>query len=320
MNSSCSMKHKEESEFFSTTTTLLLKISLHNTDIRNNGIYFLTQNVFLSDTQLKHYLNNASRNLEEGSGVIVEEDHEQDFLLVSYVSHSSIDTFNYYKDFCCCYQSLGICLRSLTLNMDVNMVCYCLKELENSACYRCRVIGNIYATYRTKKKKIPSLLCSICNSFVKVLSLSVEVSWLKKQPMDKIWNYKIRILVAEQAVMENAMAWLSTLGGAYSALGDQFQYCAIEAGRISMQQLKVALRLGEPLLICRCRIFIAMSLLQLGYLKDTKHIIWSQYKFAKSAYGQKDFRLSNMCKAVWAHLKYQWNQCKVRPTNEVDKR
>ncbi|XP_076344866.1 uncharacterized protein F58A4.6 isoform X2 [Tachypleus tridentatus] len=153
-----------------------------------------------------------------------------------------------------------------------------------------------------------------------IICVSVCDSSLRYSPLKVTGNYKIRILVAEQAVMENAMAWLSTLGGAYSALGDQFQYCAIEAGRISMQQLKVALRLGEPLLICRCRIFIAMSLLQLGYLKDTKHIIWSQYKFAKSAYGQKDFRLSNMCKAVWAHLKYQWNQCKVRPTNEVDKR
>ncbi|XP_022254517.1 uncharacterized protein LOC106470204 isoform X2 [Limulus polyphemus] len=273
MKSNCSMKDKEESEFFSTNTTLLLKLSLHHTDISNNGMYFLTQNIFLSDMKLIHYLNNASRNLEECSGVIIEEDHEQDFLLVSYASHSLRNKLNYCKDFCCCHQLLGICVRSLTLKMDVNMVYCCLKELENSEHYRRIVIGNIYATYRTTKKKIPSLLCSTCNSFINVFSLSVEVTWPQKQLLDKIWNHKIQVLVTEQATMENAMAWLSTLGGAYSALGDQFQRCAIEAGRISMQQLKVALRLGEPLLICRCRIFIAMSLLQLGYLKDTKHII-----------------------------------------------
>lgn len=33
-------------------------------------------------------------------------------------------------------------------------------------------------------------------------------------------DVKLGYLVAEQVELENAMAWLSTLGGAYSALGD----------------------------------------------------------------------------------------------------
>lgn len=36
---------------------------------------------------------------------------------------------------------------------------------------------------------------------------------------------RITSLVMERSELDSAMSWLSTLGGAYSALGDQFSYC-----------------------------------------------------------------------------------------------
>lgn len=45
--------------------------------------------------------------------------------------------------------------------------------------------------------------------------------------------------------MDHAFSWLSTLGGAFSALGDYFENCAETAGKISIQQLQLAFRLGR---------------------------------------------------------------------------
>lgn len=51
-------------------------------------------------------------------------------------------------------------------------------------------------------------------------------------------------LVRERCEVDHALSWLSTLGGAFSALGDYFEACADTAGKISVHQLKLALRLG----------------------------------------------------------------------------
>ncbi|GIY58040.1 uncharacterized protein CEXT_668481, partial [Caerostris extrusa] len=85
--------------------------------------------------------------------------------------------------------------------------------------------------------------------------------------------------------------------------------CAAEkAGLISMQQFNLALRLGDPLTICRCKIYLAMSLLQKGYYQKTKKLIRELYKFSIGTEGLKDFRLKNMCIAVWNRLKYELSQ------------
>ena len=37
-------------------------------------------------------------------------------------------------------------------------------------------------------------------------------------------NYRISDLVTKRMISEDAMAWLNTLGGGYSALGDYFEH------------------------------------------------------------------------------------------------
>lgn len=122
--------------------------------------------------------------------------------------------------------------------------------------------------------------------------------------MDKSWNIKIGRLVAEQVELENAMAWLSTLGGAYSALGDNSVKFAEAASQVSVQQLKLALRIGDPATLCRCRIYVAMSLLQRGYFRSCRRLLREQYQFAVSAAGQRDPRLAKMCQSVWDRMRY----------------
>ncbi|XP_047344802.1 uncharacterized protein LOC124947125 isoform X2 [Vespa velutina] len=84
----------------------------------------------------------------------------------------------------------------------------------------------------------------------------------KKQFLDYKWNERITKIILETRELDYAMSWLSTLGGAFSALGEEFQHCAQMAGKISVKQFQLALHLGNPLLVARCKLYAALSLIQ----------------------------------------------------------
>lgn len=107
--------------------------------------------------------------------------------------------------------------------------------------------------------------------------------------------------------LDHALSWLSTLGGAFSALGDYFSNCAVMAGKISFHQLKLAMRLGDPTVASRCRLYFSLSLIQRGYFKVAKKIIQKEYVAAKSAV-VIDTRLIKMCLGIWAKLKYEYSR------------
>lgn len=111
----------------------------------------------------------------------------------------------------------------------------------------------------------------------------------------------------EYRELENIMAWLSTLGGAFSSLGDQTEHCAIVAGKISVQQLKIAMRIGDPLTAARCKLYASISLMQRGLYKQAKFILQNQYKFIKSQ-TVVDERLIKMCCGIWTKLRYERNR------------
>lgn len=79
------------------------------------------------------------------------------------------------------------------------------------------------------------------------------------------------------------------------------------AGKISVEQFKLAIRLGDPQLVARCNLYAALSLLQLGHLKVSRHMVKKIFKFATEI---KDIRLQRMCQGVWAKLKYCYSLIK----------
>lgn len=85
---------------------------------------------------------------------------------------------------------------------------------------------------------------------------------------------------------------------------------AIKAGEISLQQLRIAMRIGDPLTAARCKLYAAISLMQRGYFKQAKFIVQSQYIFIKSQLNVDD-RLIKMCCGIWTKLRYEWNQKKI---------
>lgn len=81
------------------------------------------------------------------------------------------------------------------------------------------------------------------------------------------------------------------------------------AGKISVHQFALALRLGDPLLVARCKLYAALSIIQQGNLRIPRIMIRDIHKFAVH---QRDTHLRRMCQGVWAKLKYCYKLRKQR--------
>ncbi|XP_023019381.1 uncharacterized protein F58A4.6 [Leptinotarsa decemlineata] len=137
-------------------------------------------------------------------------------------------------------------------------------------------------------------------------SLEIVLQPTKYDLIDYNWNERIYQMVREKCELDNALSWLSTLGGAFSALGDYFPNCAHTAGKISFHQLYLALRLGDPNIVSRCQLYFSLSLIQQKRYKTARRIISKEYQNAKNA-TIVDNRLLNMCKGIWSKMQYEYN-------------
>jgi hypothetical protein len=123
-------------------------------------------------------------------------------------------------------------------------------------------------------------------------------------------------LIWEKIEIEHMLSWLSTLGGAFSALGDYSTNLASVAGKISLKQMALALRIGDPFIVVRCMLFLSIALMQRGHLRSAKHLIRSQYQFAKQ-HIDYDSKLVNMCLGIQAKLQYLYYLRYMRKTKAL---
>ena len=107
---------------------------------------------------------------------------------------------------------------------------------------------------------------------------------------------------------DDALHWLSTLGGAFSNLGESRPEFAMKAGRNARKQLLVGLSTGDVSQVARCHLFIAHSLIQLGELRAAGRLLRSVWRSCHSsplASLAISHKLSNMCRGIWSRLKYE---------------
>uniref|UniRef100_A0A8D8JUY0 Uncharacterized protein F58A4.6 n=1 Tax=Culex pipiens TaxID=7175 RepID=A0A8D8JUY0_CULPI len=135
--------------------------------------------------------------------------------------------------------------------------------------------------------------------------LAVKLHPPSREPIDYEWGERANRILWERIELDEMMSWLSTLGGAFSALGDYKLACADVAGKISLQQMRFALRLGEPSLIARCRLYMAISLIQKYQFGAAKRIVQQIYRAEKRQY-EPDTRLLKMCLGIWSKLRYEY--------------
>lgn len=48
---------------------------------------------------------------------------------------------------------------------------------------------------------------------------------------------------------------------------------AEKAGRVSIRQMKLACQIGDPILLARCRVYMAQSLMQNGFMQHAMFIV-----------------------------------------------
>lgn len=131
-----------------------------------------------------------------------------------------------------------------------------LKELQVSLVYRLLVLQRW--GYMHSKKYIKT---STANN-IRSVAIQVKVQDAIPHVVDYAWGERMCRLGRERQHLDTMMSWLSTLGGACSALGDHLAGFAERAWAISLQQLEIAFRLGDPTMVSRCRLYAAISLIQ----------------------------------------------------------
>ncbi|XP_071530378.1 uncharacterized protein [Panulirus ornatus] len=182
-----------------------------------------------------------------------------------------------------------------------------LKELRNSDVYRLLVLQHWILRFKLKYSQ----------NIVSEYQDNLIIQWTLKDSIPHIidyeWCIRMKRCAQERQHLDTAMSWLSTLGGACSALGDYDAQFAERAGKISVQQLDIAFRLGDPSIVSRCRLYAAISLIQQCKFKLASAVIKNEYCWIKSLPKEtRDQRLVNMCQGIWIKLRHELRLYRIR--------
>ncbi|XP_068238814.1 uncharacterized protein F58A4.6 [Palaemon carinicauda] len=196
-----------------------------------------------------------------------------------------------------CVNSVGISSKAVVLKNEMEGLHFCvfLKELMCSNTYRHLIVNRF-------SKLVERRSVRQRNIFILQWCLLDNLP----QIIDYEWNGRMTRSAIERLHLDTAMSWLSTLGGACSALGDNDVEFAEKAGQISFQQMDLALRIGDPAMVSRCRLYLSISFIQQCRFKVASAVIRHEYYWAHSFPKEmRDRRLINMCHGIWKKLQYE---------------
>jgi len=152
--------------------------------------------------------------------------------------------------------------------------------------------------------------CS-CNSNMLIIHLNNTSTVY----MDYIGANIAKTVIMEMIELEDALHWLSTLGGAFSNLGEHDPQFAVKAGTNAMKQLLVAMRSGDKTVMVKCWLFMGQSLLQQGQFNEAAKIlrsVWSICHLPPLSLLTSTSKLLNMCRGIWARLKHEREKVKSK--------
>ncbi|XP_069951608.1 uncharacterized protein F58A4.6 isoform X2 [Cherax quadricarinatus] len=167
-----------------------------------------------------------------------------------------------------------------------------LKELLNSDRYKFLVFQQWILTF---KQKYSQAVVKKCKGHLLIWwTLKDSVPYI----IDYEWCARMNLCAQERQHLDTVMSWLSTLGGACSALGDYSSHFAERAGAISLKQLDIAIRLGDPGIVSRCKLYAAISLIQKLKFKYKELSVFPLYLWTSaepiasySAWGMRGIRV-----------------------------
>ena len=131
-------------------------------------------------------------------------------------------------------------------------------------------------------------------------------------PIDTSVDYKgchMSLKILWQMIeLEDALHWLSTLGGAFSNLGENNVNFALKAGTNAMKQLMVAMKCDDHSVVAKCWLFVGQSLLQQERFTESSKILKSVWRACHSPplnNLNSTNKLINMTKGIWARLQHE---------------
>jgi len=136
------------------------------------------------------------------------------------------------------------------------------------------------------------------------LLLMVGLRWPTTLPLDAAFSRRVLRLLHARLDLEIAMAWLSTLGGGFSALGDYYGAAVDKAQKISLAQMQLAKDMGDPIVLAKSWLWFSLALIQKGQLATARWIVRRQLRFSRTEIGRLDPRLKNMCKGVLSKIRF----------------
>ncbi|KAI8886270.1 hypothetical protein K501DRAFT_283889 [Backusella circina FSU 941] len=89
-------------------------------------------------------------------------------------------------------------------------------------------------------------------------------------------------LASKAHVIAVTGVYFSVLGGAFCSLGKANSRYALKASALAIQQIRLAQRLKDPILECKCWLYFAEDLIQLGNIRKANKVIKSQARFIES--------------------------------------
>ncbi|XP_047477495.1 uncharacterized protein LOC125031069 [Penaeus chinensis] len=178
--------------------------------------------------------------------------------------------------------------------------CVFLKELKNSKTFRSSFIN--HAMSQNMRKKIQPTRNKNDIPVIILWTINDSIPHI----IDKEWCVRMNECAVDRQNLDTVMSWLSTLGGACSALGDYDTQFAKRAGEISVKQMEIALRLGDPFVMSRCRLYLAISMIQQRRFKGASAIVRYEYHNAHTLPKEaRDHRLIKMCHGIWTKLRHE---------------
>lgn len=175
-----------------------------------------------------------------------------------------------------------------------------LRELQRSLIYRLLVLQHWTSISKSKHIKTNS------TDNTRKTTIQVKLHDTLPHVLDYTWGERMCRCALERQHLDTMMSWLSTLGGACSALGDHLSGFAERAWAISVQQLEIAQRLGDPNMVSRCRLYAAISLIQQCKFKVAARIIKQEYQWSHTSPPEvRDTRLIKMCLGIWTKLRHE---------------
>ncbi|KAI9027580.1 hypothetical protein CLU79DRAFT_584652 [Phycomyces nitens] len=187
----------------------------------------------------------------------------------------------------------------------------CQVNLGRIVCYDCRTVEAIKDRVLTNQAAAIQLLIGGClragqTDRLPLPGAPIEL-WVEldiKSYMERMnripsmsWARMMWTIASRADIVAFTGVYFSVLGGAYSSLGKTNKFFAHKAKALALRQIKLAQWLKDPILECKCWLYYAEDLLQLGKFKRATAIIKRQTAYADLL---NDGILLNMCQSVYA--------------------